>query len=564
VKRIGALAVIVAVAGAFVLWHAPLLGEPGRVRGFNSDAAILGLMGKKMFDGRGFDIFFWGQNYVGALTSMLTAGWGFILGSAGPLALRLAAFTEVLAGLLLVGWAVGRIDRRAGIATMIALALTPPVLLHMMITPLGAEMGYFMAAVLFAFVMQHLTAKEKRGWLSRVGGQLMFGGLSGLAWWMNQQVVFVLLAAGLVVAARSRVITAAIRMLLDRLRRRPMHVGVVTGSHGVSRRLFEAFVWVTTVSGVLLFTAFVVVDIAGFKRLPFVFGSGIDAILLIVVPQSLRLALPPWCPRALTIDEKCEVGAVLRFGAGFALGYLPVWLGAILGWYESSYVFGFPLKQPGQIVALRHEIADGVAHWIGVADGAIGIACAIAFFAFVAFGLLSSRSRARAFVALVPVANFIFYVLYGGVQPRYLIASVGMLFGLAALGAVALWDAHRTTVRALVVTGAIVTVLSVGFSAAVIHHAVLEEPDPLPLLRRVRAANCAIVYADFWIAYRFAFLDGEQRAWIPYLSQNRTRAASLAAQKLPGQRCLITKEGEVQRIDRDLPLTYAPPRRQRG
>jgi hypothetical protein len=152
----------------------------------------------------------------------------------------------------------------------------------------------------------------------------------------------------------------------------------------------------------------------------------------------------------------------------------------------------------------------------------------------------------------VPVANFIVYVLCDGVKPHYLITSVGMLFGLAALGAVALWDAHRTAVRALVVTGVIVTVLSLGSSAAVMHRAVLD------------AADCAIVYADFWIAYRYAFLDGEQRAWIPYLSQNRTRAASRAAQKLPGQRCLITKEGDLQRIDRDLPLTHALPGRQRG
>jgi hypothetical protein len=92
------------------------------------------------------------------------------------------------------------------------------------------------------------------------------------------------------------------------------------------------------------------------------------------------------------------------------------------------------------------------------------------------------------------------------------------------------------------------------------HRNLLAEPDPLPLLAQVRAANCAVTYADFWVAYRYRFLDGERGAWIPYLSQNRTRAESLAAQRLPGQRCRVEKDGTVVRIDRDLPIVHSPRR----
>jgi hypothetical protein len=548
VKRTAAVALL--VAALFFLWHGPLLSGHDRIRGFNSDAAIIGLMGKKMLEGRGFDIFFWGQNYVGSLTSMLTAAWGFLLGAADPLALRLAAFSEALVGLLLVGWGVARIDGRAAVATMVALAITPPVLLRMMITPLGAEMGYFMAAALFAFVMQHLTAPPGRGWLSHAGGQFAFGVLTGLSWWMNQQVVFVLLATAVVLAFRSHLALST----LQSLRARQQHP-----VHG----LFEAFLWLTSWAGVFLLVAFVLLDVAGREGLPFLFGRFIDGVLLIAVPQLVRLALAPWRLREFTADEKRELAAIVRFALGFLAGYLPVWLGRYLGWYEPSYVFGFNVNQPAEVVLQVGGLYAAAAHWAGITEGPLGIAFAIVLAVCVVAGLIHTRTRARAFIALIPIANVTFFLLTGGVKHHYFIASVGMLFALASLGACALWDAHRPALRVVVAAAGVVAMLSIGMTALAMHRAVHDEPDPMPLLARVRASQCAVCYADFWIAYRYAFLDGEQRGWIPYLSQNRTRAASRAMQRLPGQRCLITKDGQVVKIDRDLPLTHVPPRKRR-
>jgi hypothetical protein len=548
VKRSAAVALL--VAALFFLWHAPLLTEHSRIRGFNSDAAIIGLMGKKMLEGRGFDIFFWGQNYVGSLTSMLTAAWGFVLGAADPLALRLAAFSEAVVGLLLVGWALARVDGRAAVAAMVMLAITPPVLLRMMITPLGAEMGYFMATALFAFVMQHLTAPPGRGWLSSRWGQFAFGVLTGLSWWMNQQVVFTLLAAAAVLTFRSQLARSTLQSLRTR-QQRPVH------------GLVEAFLWLTSWAGVALLAAFVLLDVAGRPGLPFVFGRFIDGVLLIAVPQLLHLALAPWSLREFTAEEKRELGAIVRGAAGFLVGYLPVWLGRYLGWYELSYVFGFNVNQPAEVVSQVGGLYAAAAHWAGFTTGALGIAFAVVLSICLAFGLLQTRSRARAFIALIPLANVAFFLLTGGVKHHYFITSVGMLFGLAGLGAVALWDAHGAAARTFVAASALLAVLSIGVTAKAMHRDVRDEPDPMPLLARVRANQCAVCYSDFWITYRYAFLDGEQRAWIPYHSQNRTRTASRAMQKLPGQRCLITNNGQVQKIDADLPLTFVPPRKRR-
>lgn len=528
-SRVSAL---IGVGIFFVLWHFPLLTPAGRIRGFNSDAAILGLMGKKMLEGRGFDVFFWGQNYIGPFTSMLVAGWGAMLREAGPLALRLATFTIALGGIFLTWAAVRQIDGRAALATAIALAITPPVLLRMVITPLGAEMAFIFGAALLAVLM--------RGWPSSATGQMACGALAGVAWWMNQQVVFTLLAGAIVLFFRSRSAEVLVKPWKGGARRLP---GVV-----------QAAVWFLTSTGVFLLLAFLVLDLFH-RSVPFVFGHVVDPLLLIVLGQLPLLFLIPW--RSLPRDE---IASVARFALGAAIGYAPVWLGVMLGWYERSYVFGFQPNYPSAVVARLRELPPVLAHWTGIAPGAIGSAFAVALALLAIVGFLQARTPARAMLALIVAGNVAFYLIASGPKPHYLISSIGPLYALASLAAFYLWDRYGIAVRGAVVATGVTAAISIGLSARAMHRDVLAEPDPLPLLARVRSVPCAVVYADFWIAYRYRFLDGEQRAWIPYRSQNRALAESEEMQKLPGQRCLARKDGWVYPIGYDLPLKYAPPR----
>ena len=78
------------------------------MRGWNGDSAIFGLMAKKIHDGRGFDVFFWGQNYMGPLTPALAAAIRrTVLDPAGlgeeggPISLRLASMSEIAFGICL-------------------------------------------------------------------------------------------------------------------------------------------------------------------------------------------------------------------------------------------------------------------------------------------------------------------------------------------------------------------------------------------------------------------------------------------------------------------------------
>ncbi len=533
--RFGRIGLIVLVATLFFVWHSPLLTPDGRVRGFNSDAAIIALMGKKLLDGRGFDIFFWGQNYVGPLTSMFIAAAGAFTGGVDPLALRIGTLTEVLLGILLMGWAVSRIDGRAAIATMFALAITPPVILRMMITPLGAEMAFVLAAALLALMLSRAPA-------------LAIGVVAGFSWWMNQQVVFTLMAGALVYAFRSPAVRRELHLLRDRWALR----GEVLGWRPMPG-VVHALAWLSTRVGVALLIVFVVFDLAAIDVVPFVFGRAVDALLLIFLPLIvLPLMFGEW--RRWRVERR-SLAPMALFAAGFVIGYAPVWLGAIFGWYERTYVFAFRMNYPSGMVEQVRSFGAVAAHWTGAAPGVLGALYGITLLIFLAAGAWNARSEARILLALVPFANLAFYLLAEGAKPHYLIASVGMLFALAALGAVDLWRKQR----ALVIAGALIATLSLGATAREMHRDLLREPDPRPLLADVETAGCKVCYADFWIAYRYRLLDEERRAWIPYLSQNRTRAESRVMQQLPGQRCLV-RNGAVQRIAGDLPLTHEPPR----
>jgi hypothetical protein len=529
VSRFARVGLVLGIAALFLAWHSPLLTPAGRVRGFTSDTAIIALMGKKLLEGRGFDVFFWGQNYVGPLTSMFIAGAGAFLGGVDPLALRAGTLLEVFAGILLVGWGIWPLDRRAAMATMLALTIGPPVLLQMMIAPLGAEMAFVAGAALFALLV-------------RRAHPLLIGVVAGIGWWMNQQVVFTLLAAAIVLALRSPYFMPFVRSLRPPRGRLP----------GIT----QALVWVLTGLGVLLLAAFVICDLAGIELVPFLFGRATDALLLVTVPHMLlALLYRDW--RHWTFPPRSAFAPLAIFAAGFMLGYAPVWLGRILGWYEPSYVFAFRFSYPSDVLQHLRAFGGVAANWIGITPNLLGALFVITFLAFLGVALKSARTDERRLLALIPLGNLAFYLFAQDVQPHYFIGSVGMLFALAALGACELWDSDRRWLRSAVAIGAVIAALALGTTAKDMHRNLLREPDPLPLLARVEAARCEVCYADFWIAYRYRLLDRERRGWIPYRSRDRTGHESEQLQRRPGQRCLIEKDGRVVLLDGDLPLRYS-------
>ena len=210
--RAATIAGIAAILAVFVLVRLPLLTVDAAPRGWNGDSAIFGLMAKKIHDGRGIDVFFWGQTYMGPLTPALAAGIrkAFLdragLGDAsGPISLRLASMAQIAFGIAVTVLAFTRLfGRTVAVATGIWMAFGPPFFVSLSAmhrNELGPEMAFALGSLLLYLAADALT--RPRPVLDRPGGRFVFGLLAGFGWWMNQTIVFVLLPAGVLVLARA-------------------------------------------------------------------------------------------------------------------------------------------------------------------------------------------------------------------------------------------------------------------------------------------------------------------------------------------------------------------------
>ena len=192
---------MLAVAGVFAAIRLPLFTHDGLLLGWNSDAAIFGLMARAIREGSDTPLYFWGQFYLGTLTSLFTALVAFLTQAPqiGPWTLRWTAALEVGASVVFFWLGLRRTyGRGAAMTAAFWLAAGPAFLFHFTIAPIGAEQLFFAASMLFWYVTRVRLATRAE-WL--VGGILC-----GLFMWLHQGVAFVI--AGIAVAAfAERIVT---------------------------------------------------------------------------------------------------------------------------------------------------------------------------------------------------------------------------------------------------------------------------------------------------------------------------------------------------------------------
>jgi hypothetical protein len=174
----------------FVAIRLPLYSYPGLILGWNSDAALFGMMARAMREGWDFPVYFWGQFYLGTLTSMLSAIAGLIIGEVGPLALRIAAALEVATAAVFFWLALRRELGRVAMVALLWLAAGPAFLFHFTVAPIGAEELLLAASLLFWYATR-ARFDFAREWL-------VLGAFAGLGTWLHQGVVF--LCAGIAIA----------------------------------------------------------------------------------------------------------------------------------------------------------------------------------------------------------------------------------------------------------------------------------------------------------------------------------------------------------------------------
>lgn len=479
----------------FVLVRLPLLTNDASVRGWNGDTSIFGLMAKRIHDGNGFDVFFWGQNYMGPLTSAVAAAIRKLLldpagvgAEGGAISLRLASMSEIAFGIVLYVLGLTRLfGRLIAMAVGLWMAIGPPFLLRLSAVPRGPEMSFALGSVLFFLAAGALT--RPRPFLHRPEGHFVLGLLAGVGWWMNQTIAFVLLPVAALLLFRSAA---------DSWRR-----------------------WARCLTPVL---------------------------------------------------------------GGAALGYSPVWMGRLLGWYEPAEgAVVTPWLWAG--LPARFVRFLGTDSWRLVGLDGLLPAPILAAAALVPLWLLLRRLRrllrslgreAFRFEALDLVGAIVglgaLVSFFKGLSPagdRYLAPALPAVLALLLVSFAEAMEFLRQRVRpALVVLFSFgLALLAAAFlvrGAQVVVERLLLEPDPRAPLRAIFEGGYTVCHAGYETTYMLPFLSDERVRFIPFHSPDRNRRLSAELRRSPEPHCLVAADGSVRRWLPSDAAQEGGPARQRG
>jgi hypothetical protein len=486
---------LVAVVATYIALRIPLLTEQTLPLGWNSDAAIFGLMAKSIFARRSFPIFFWGQSYMGPLTSWVTVLVALVTRAVDPFALRVAAMLEGIGAIVFFWLGLRRtFDARSVAVAMLWVAIGPAFLLSFVVAPIGAEQMFFLSAVLFWF--------GSRNWFR-------FGVLSGFGWWINQGVAFVVFAVVLVEVGKSEWWGSVVRAAAKR-RRPTEYVVYLLLLDALLGALYELGLRVPS-----LFLYHPVLDPVALALIVYVLGK-------------LPLPFPPLRDAVVVT-------------AGFLIGYSPVLIGGLLHWYPSKYSSG--------ITGIA--FSDLPAHIRAVAPDLLPFAIGL-------IGIRKVRTRPLE-LAIVILALLFYLGsgrVHAG-QARYIVAALPIVYAFAAeelmrWRAVG-WAAAIAVAIALAIPR-VHDVREVEQARREWYGNFLPNRDPRPILAAIERDGYRTCYADYWLAYKLEWVSDGNVRFIPWRSYDRMPDESRRRIAAPDRKCMVGKDGSVTLASMPPPL----------
>lgn len=156
----------------------------------NSDEAIVGLMGKHILEGE-FPVYYYGQDYMGALEAYLSAVAFFIFGSS-PLILKMVPFFCSILFVITTFFLVKKLaDESTGIFAMLFTAIPP----YFLTVWSNAARGGYMETLLFGNLIFILTIKLIISKNKQNITLILLGIVCGVSWWVDQLVCYYILSA---------------------------------------------------------------------------------------------------------------------------------------------------------------------------------------------------------------------------------------------------------------------------------------------------------------------------------------------------------------------------------
>ncbi|HEU4521012.1 MAG TPA: glycosyltransferase family 39 protein [Thermoanaerobaculia bacterium] len=543
-----------AVVLTFFLLRLPLFREPGLRLGWHSDAAAFGLIAREMYEGE-FRLFWYGQSYMGTLTSAFGAVGGLLVApfgvtpAVGPLALRIGTAIEWVLMMSLY-WLGLRIAFGPAVAILTTLLLTtgPDWFFHSQPAPRGGEMLLLLSAAVFAVAARGL--ERRRDWL-------IFGVLSGIGWWMHQGIVFTIGAALLVAALRSPA-WAILRSPREQRRWPPL-------------------VRVMNVVLLVLVGAAVVRDF--WPRFPalFLYNALAETVAAWVLFRA-GVALM-WDARVREAIHFIDLRRALLFAAGFVTGYAPVIVGRLSGATEGTYGFSAPLQTlPGVVAHLLRTLRSDFWILIGASATPLGVTTTICLLALLLASLVRHRVAIRDFLLLRPgtwgpraiagatlLLCAAFWVgstrAYGGAV-RYIMPALPMLFAFALAEAARWWQMARPM---RIAAAAVVSLLVIGYAVQTLRlvddiTAARAEGrfftgagfrsgptfDPRPVTAAITRGGYEVCYADYSIAMMLEWILDRRVTFLSYNSVEPRRALARRLSSEPSKKCFVDREGRVR------------------
>jgi hypothetical protein len=550
-----------ALGGAALLFVAvrlPLLRGDGPLLGWNSDAAIFGLMARAMRRGEELPLFFWGQSYMGPLTSYLGVVVSLLRGAVDPLTIRLAAMLEVLAGLVF-SWLTLRMvfDRTVAIAVAFWLALGPAFYFHFTIAPIGAEQAFCLGSLILWFAVRCLV----RGGF-RLRDWLVFGLLAGLGWWINQSVIFVLAAPLVVILLASpfwRQLRAADFEPLPRATR-------------ILATILYAFFGLDLLLGLLSELGL---------RVPafFLFDPVLEPVLaLAVLHISVFVGRSARRKRVVADAIRSPRGWLLplaSLAAGALAGYAPVLIGGWLHVFPDSYGLSVPAMPLATVPShLAFIVRSDFWQLVGAEPTPAGLICALCLVGPLLAALACRRDALRDLLllrwrpygprAVFAIAILLSILFYAGSQRahpgsmRYIVCALPLLYGVAAdqlrrlRGSVAL-PLVATAVTLIFMAGRVAQAREVAAARAEAYDIFPGAFDPRPVLATIEERGYTVCYANYWIAYKLQWLSGERVRFIVWRGYDRNRPESRRLKALPVRKCYVDHQGQVSEWRPDAP-----------
>ncbi|MEA2625089.1 MAG: hypothetical protein QOD06_1134 [Candidatus Binatota bacterium] len=545
----------------------------------DADEAVVGLMARHIAGGRAFPLYYYGQNYLGALEAWCAAAVFAVVGPSAT-ALRAVPFAFSLVALFLV-YRLGErcYGVRAGLLAALLFAVPPSGLA---IWSLKARGGFIELVAIGTGVLVAAESLFFRGGDRRTAFAL--GALLGLGWWVNQQILYYALPVAAWAALRNRddpmlgdlLVPGGVVLLLvgyaaaiprpdsanGRLALAAALLGLGTaGSAWLHRRSAARAVWalpfVAAVAAIADDLPFLharpgveLASMGGVVLAASVAASrGIDAQGITLVCGTLAVWLAAfrwWNPSATVYAAVALVPWLLAVGravrerprllaavVGMTLGAAPFLVGlALRGGRLLEVVRGTPITRvPANVFGFVSEslpMLVGARPFWGDVDFLPGLSLlVVALYGAAIPPFLRSGTRERTaflgcFLAAVPAIFAASAFGWFRSEPRYLLPIYSVLFVVPAAAA----DRWAREGRRAMAAASIAALLAVHLYGSAQSSRASDllllsatervSADHRELIRFLEEKRIRHVYTSYWIGYRLAFETAERVVFAPF------------------------------------------------